>query len=711
MSSPIALPTAPLLASAAAAVASPVVTILDGAAQALATLSEATQISGTVTASDTPGEITLLTALGTIALKTPLPLPAGTQLVLQAIADRPGAATVVAINDSPTAPRATPPAPAAIAPPPSAPPPAVLALGTTVTATMVGDNEVPLPDNRPAPASPAAATAAPSATAEADGPVPANPTASGRAAAPLPQAPPTATGSLARLAALVAPTARTMPELRTGQAAAVAAGAATPSARPVAAVQAESVRLAAPGSNVAIRILAVQPTATPGSPATPVLSGIVRPSPPSLPGMLVETPAGLLRLYPDTDPATGQRAAPVLPGTPVALRLLAGSPPAALLSLVTEGALPASIAEPAETTRKPAETATDEAAGAPAAPADGAEPPPAHLALRVLLNAPGPTTPSPQMPGSTTAVSTTPSPTPPELTTPGQRQAAETAAAPPLMVGTVITANAGATSAATLIATPLGTLSVNEPLPLPPGTLLLLAAQPDDASVPDSPAGTPSSRFDKGWSALGATLTTLGHAAPELAAHLRADLSTQSGERLAASLIVLVAALRNNAPRLWPGDAIERALSTAGHDDIKLKLGEEFAEISRLADNPATNPWQVFLLPLIDGPTIRPVRLYLKRRGERGRRSSEDDSARFVLEFELTRLGLLQLDGFVRPQRFDLVLRSHAALALPLRSEVERIFHERVDAAGIAGTIDFATAVRFDVAPLDKLRVKVGLAV
>jgi len=71
----------------------------------------------------------------------------------------------------------------------------------------------------------------------------------------------------------------------------------------------------------------------------------------------------------------------------------------------------------------------------------------------------------------------------------------------------------------------------------------------------------------------------------------------------------------------------------------------------------------------------------------------------------------LQLDGFVRPQRFDLVLRSHAALAPPLRSEVARIFHERVDAAGIAGTIDFATAVRFDVAPLDKLRVKVGLAV
>jgi hypothetical protein len=501
-----------------------------------------------------------------------------------------------------------------------------------------------------------------------------------------------------------------MPELRTGQAAVVAAGPPTPLARTVAAVQTESVRLAAPGSNVAVRILAVQPTATPGSPATPVLTGIVRPSPPSLPGMLVETAAGLLRLYPDTGPAMGQRAAPVLSGTPVALRLLAGSPPAALLSVLTESAPPAPIAEPTETTKKPEEPAIGDAAGTPTAPADGAEPPLARPALRVLLNAPGPTTPSPPMPGSTAAVSRPPG-SAPGPTTPGQRQPGETAAAPQLMVGTVVTANAGATNGATLIATPLGTLSVNEPLPLPADTLLLLAAQPDDASAPDSPSGASPSHFDKGWSALGATMTALGHAAPELAAHLRADLSTQSGEGLAASLIVLVAALRNNAPRLWPGDAVERALSAAGHDDIKLKLGEEFAEISRLADNPATNPWQVFLLPLIDGPTIRPVRLYLKRRGERGRRSTEDDSARFVLEFELTRLGLLQLDGFVRPQRFDLVLRSHSALAPPLRSEVERIFHERVDAAGIAGTIDFATAIRFDVAPLDKLRAKIGLAV
>ncbi len=403
-------------------------------------------------------------------------------------------------------------------------------------------------------------------------------------------------------------------------------------------------------------------------------------------------PAGLLRLYPDTDSAAGRRAAvPVPPGTPVALRLLAGAPPAALLTVLTDAPAP-TAAEPAEPETAPAGKTAAAGAGTPAPPRDAAEA--VQLgprASRVLLNAP-------------------------PLSAPGLRQAAEMPGAPPLVVGTVVAGNAASAGATTLITTPLGTLAVNEPLALPPGALLLLALQPDDAGALDPRLGDPPNRFDparldRGWPALEATLGTLGHAAPELAAHLRADLSMQSGERLAASLMVLVAALRNNTSHLWPGDAVEHALSAAGHDDLKLKLGEEFAEISRLADNPATNPWQVFLLPLIEGAAVRPVRLYLKRRGERGRRDATEDSARFVLEFELTRLGVLQLDGFVRPQRFDLVLRSHAALAAPLRSAVERIFYGRVAAAGIAGSIDFAAAASFDVAPLDGLRAKIGLAV
>lgn len=75
----------------------------------------------------------------------------------------------------------------------------------------------------------------------------------------------------------------------------------------------------------------------------------------------------------------------------------------------------------------------------------------------------------------------------------------------------------------------------------------------------------------------------------------------------------------------------------------------------------------------------------------------------------MSRLGALQLDGLVRPQRFDLVLRSHRPVATELRQEIAEIFRNATTASGLAGDITFTTASRFAVAPLDALRPHVGV--
>jgi len=226
------------------------------------------------------------------------------------------------------------------------------------------------------------------------------------------------------------------------------------------------------------------------------------------------------------------------------------------------------------------------------------------------------------------------------------------------------------------------------------------------------PGNAQPARGEKAWPALRAALATLDHAAPSLATQLRADFASSGGETLAAALLYLVASLRGGSDAAWPGAAIERALLDAGRADLAKHLGDELGAARNLAETPATAPWQVFILPLVDGAQVRPIRLYLKRRGEDGRGGKGgDENARFVLEFELKRFGTMQLDGFVRPRRFDLALRSHAPLADSLRQEVAHIFHDRLAAAGLTGEIDFATVAQFPVAPLDALRRPVGMAV
>jgi hypothetical protein len=457
-----------------------------------------------------------------------------------------------------------------------------------------------------------------------------------------------------------------------------------------------------PGTTVTIRILAVQPATAPGVASEPALTGTVIASPPGEKALLVDTPAGIVRLFATTPPAAVKPAALPLPtGTSVALRLTE-EPAGGILTVLR----PQASAVPNAAPTVP-ESATPAAQGQAAKAIVST-----NVAPATGITGSGKATSSPSAEPSSAAAPVTyrvvfadasrPNPAP--------GAPADPRVLPQPVIGTVLRNHAAMAATATLIATPIGTLAVSKPLALPAGTLLLLIP-PDDLPGLAMPSLGRPGRLDKGWPALEATLAALAQAAPELSAQLRTDFSAQSGERLAAGLMFLVAALQAGPSRAWPGDAVEHALAAAGRSDLKLRLGEEFAEIRAIADNPATGAWQVFLLPLIEGAAVRPVRLYLKRRGERKRRAASEDAARFVLEFELTRLGMLQLDGFVRPQRFDLVLRSHAALDAPLRAGVERIFYERVGAAGLAGTIDFATAARFDIAPLDKLRGTVGLAV
>lgn len=279
---------------------------------------------------------------------------------------------------------------------------------------------------------------------------------------------------------------------------------------------------------------------------------------------------------------------------------------------------------------------------------------------------------------------------------PSPQTDARTAQATDTFVGAVVTGS----SSETMVDTPIGTLALEKRLALPPGTLLGL--QRLAATPPEAPVEAPLAQRD-GWPALDEALVALSHAAPELATRLRGDLTPTSGIGLAGTLLFLMGALNNGA---WPGPKTANTLDSTGHHELRARLEGDVAEFRSLAD-PPKGDWRVFVLPLFDGPTIRPVRLYL-RRSARGD-ARPDDGTRFVLDVTMSRMGALQLDGLVRQQRFDLVLRSHRAITAEMRHDITAVFHNATSAAGLAGDIIFTTASRFAVAPLDALRAHVGV--
>jgi hypothetical protein len=253
----------------------------------------------------------------------------------------------------------------------------------------------------------------------------------------------------------------------------------------------------------------------------------------------------------------------------------------------------------------------------------------------------------------------------------------------------------------TLVATVLGTLALDLPLALPPGTALAFSRL---GTVPDTPAAKPQPSEAAFQSSLDQVVAVLDKAAPALAAQLRAALTPGTPAALTGTLLFLMGALYQGA---WPGAMVDRALDAAGEKRLAQRLRGELGDLARLRASGATGPWRVSVLPLFAGADIQPLRLYLRRRG--GADATDDADTRFVIEAELSRLGALQLDGFVRGARLDVVLRSHAPLDPALQQEVAALFRQASTAQGLHGDIVFAATPQFDVRPLEAVRPHIAV--
>ncbi len=259
-----------------------------------------------------------------------------------------------------------------------------------------------------------------------------------------------------------------------------------------------------------------------------------------------------------------------------------------------------------------------------------------------------------------------------------------------------------AASGDTIVETGLGTLALDNKLALAPGTTIAFQLFGANAATASELPPTQAN----GWPALDQVLTALDKSAPELAAQLRAALSPATAPALAATLMFMAGALYSGK---WPDDAIFRALNAGGFDRLKAKLDGDLAGLRRLGTEGTTGDWRVLTLPLMMGAAVEPLRLFLRRKN--GQSARDPAGQRFIIEAELSRLGALQLDGLVRGNRLDLVLRSHAPLPQGLRDEAGALFRRASAAAGYFGDIVFAIATSFAVDPLTQLRGHVAVRI
>ena len=196
----------------------------------------------------------------------------------------------------------------------------------------------------------------------------------------------------------------------------------------------------------------------------------------------------------------------------------------------------------------------------------------------------------------------------------------------------------------------------------------------------------------RGWPGLNDAVQALAEASPAAAQQLVNTIVPQPGPQLAATLLFFLMALQGGDMRAWLGGDTARLLQSA-RPDILTRLGDDFSQLSRMAEEPVSGDWRVALIPFYSEQELQQLRLYSRRHGS----DDEGDGpsgTRFVIDVDLSRLGRLQIDGLVRNggKHLDLIVRTEAPLPDEMAGDIRQIFGDAKELTGFTGGIAFQAA-------------------
>lgn len=249
-----------------------------------------------------------------------------------------------------------------------------------------------------------------------------------------------------------------------------------------------------------------------------------------------------------------------------------------------------------------------------------------------------------------------------------------------------------------VVQTAAAALIVATRTPLPVGSTVSFEVL-SQAAAPSLPREHASAHFtlppltDGGWPALEETLAALEEANPAVAQQLAQAVLPRPGAALGANMLFYLVALAGGDLRAWIGDGPMRILQRL-RPDLLARLGDDFGQISRIADDRGPGDWRTFLIPFFNGAEVQPIKLHTRQAGDDEDAEKGRKGTRFIVDIELSRLGRLQLDGLVyqKEKHMDLIVRTENRLPPRIENGIRDVFEDANDVTGIKGGIGFQAA-------------------
>jgi len=233
---------------------------------------------------------------------------------------------------------------------------------------------------------------------------------------------------------------------------------------------------------------------------------------------------------------------------------------------------------------------------------------------------------------------------------------------------------------------PAGLIVLENRAPLPAGTLVELSFIHIQEAPPEADITLPASPRD--WPALQEALAQQPQTSPAMAVHLAKP------ESVGGVAAFLLAALKLNQPEKMLGDELASKLRASGQESLISRVAAEVQQAGQsfVRENAPAQEWRTLALPVLPDGQLARLAVHLRAERDPEAPSVASPIKHLVVEVELSRLGPLLLDGYIRPRRFDVMLRSQRRLPRTLRDELRLAYRDALQALGWQGGLEFQTA-------------------
>lgn len=193
------------------------------------------------------------------------------------------------------------------------------------------------------------------------------------------------------------------------------------------------------------------------------------------------------------------------------------------------------------------------------------------------------------------------------------------------------------------------------------------------------------------WPALQESLNVLQQTAPQVAQAVQNSLPSPS-PRMVSTALFFLAALKMGGIDSWLGDKNLDALKNSGKSGLVDRLAGDFGRISSQASETLSGQWKAITLPMLYDGQVENLQFFVRsEESHQGEENGDQDDSRtrFILNLELSKIGPLQLDGYLATSSLNIILRTDHRMDSSIRQDLMKVFGDALETVNLKGGLSF----------------------